>query len=158
MKYILRSVKYFVYLAVLFFLLIGAMVLLGFVEASLDTMFRNGTESLKQIAVIGAVFALIYPRFGYCERAVPLLGSLSENLHTISEIMTVKGYVLTSSDDSRLVYRKSFLLTRIVRMGEDRITVTADVRGTVIEGRSKDVVRIVSALEARISGPSDQTD
>ena len=65
MKYILRSVKYFVYLAVLFFLLIGAMVLLGFVEASWDTMFRNGTESLKQIAVIGAVFALIYPRFGY---------------------------------------------------------------------------------------------
>lgn len=151
MKYLLRAVKYFLSLAVLFCLIIAALVAVKMVDADLSTMFRNGTDSLVQIAVIGAVFALIYPRFGYCERTVAVFGSIAENLADISEIMKVRGYVLESKDDTKAVFHKSFLLTRIMRLGEDKITITSDVRGLSVEGATKDVVRIITAIETRFN-------
>ena len=143
MKYILRSVKYFVYLAVLFFLLIGAMVLLGFVEASWDTMFRNGTESLKQIAVIGAVFALIYPRFGYSKNEII---SGVELKPLILSVMDSRGYKLRSEEGDTMVFIKRSPLDRALRMWEDAITFTRNEAGYDIEGHTKEMVRCRSAI------------
>ena len=143
MKYILRSVKYFVYLAVLFFLLIGAMVLLGFVEASLDTMFRNGTESLKQIAVIGAVFALIYPRFGYSKNEII---SGVELKPLILSVMDSRGYKLRSEEGDTMVFIKRSPLDRALRMWEDAISFTKTEAGYDIEGHTKEMVRCRSAI------------
>ena len=46
MKYIVRSLKYFVYLIVILTLIIVVLVLAGFVEGDLSKIFVNGYDSL----------------------------------------------------------------------------------------------------------------
>ena len=146
MRYIIRSVKYFVQLAVLFLIIVGALVLLHFVEADWNAMFRHGTDSLWQIAVIGAVFSLIYPYFGYGRRSVPVFGSLDENSAGVITFMQSRGYVTEKKSETELVFHKAFPLTRIMKLGEDRISVTTGVEGLVLEGPSKDIIRLSAGM------------
>ena len=152
MRYLARALKYFIYLAAIFFLIIGALVVLKFVPADWDEIFRNGTDSLLQIGIVGAVFAIIYPRFGYMTRAIPVFGPLEENAADIVKYMEARGYVQElAKAHGKMVFHKGFFLSRIVRLGEDRITFTTDICGINIEGPSRDVVRIASGLEAFFS-------
>ena len=130
MRYLARALKYFIHLAVIFFLIIGALVALRFVPADWNEIFRNGTDSLWQIAVGGGVFALIYPRFGYMTRVIPVFGPLEDSAGTIIKYMEARGYVQEPAKEAgRMVFHKSFLLSRIIRLGEDRITFATDIRG-----------------------------
>ena len=55
MKYLVRALKYFVYLFIILALLIAVLVLTKVVDGNLSTMFVNGTDSLWQIALVMAV-------------------------------------------------------------------------------------------------------
>ena len=54
MKYILRSIKYFVYLAIMLAIFIAALLALGFIEGPIDNIFKNGADSIWQMALIVA--------------------------------------------------------------------------------------------------------
>ncbi len=152
MRYLSRALKYFIYLAAIFFLIIGALVALKFVPADWNEIFRNGVDSLWQIAIGGAIFSLFYPRFGYMTRVIPVFGPLDDSAGTIIKGMEARGYVQEPRrDPARMVFHKEFLLARIVRLGEDRITFSTDIRGITVEGPTRDVLRIASILEAELN-------
>lgn len=150
MKYLKRAAKYFVYLLVILFLIITALVAFKVVDADIRTMFVNGYDSLWQIALIMAALAAVYPRFGFSSRSVMIPGSNEEILPTVKEVMDNHGYKLTGQDaDGNLKFRKRAPLTRMFKMGEDTLTFTRTGTGYQIEGITKDLVRIVSSLDYR---------
>ncbi|MCR4824850.1 MAG: hypothetical protein K5849_05790 [Bacteroidales bacterium] len=148
MKYIVRSLKYFCYLLVLLTLIILALVLTGFVEADLSKMFVNGYDSLWQIALVMLFFALIYPRFGFSSRTAHLYGSPEELRPDIMKAMEGLGYRLESETDGSYSFLRRSALSRALKMWEDRITVSPSGSGLEIEGLTRDLSRVVSALEA----------
>jgi len=52
-----------------------------------------------------------------------------------------------------MTFRSKSLANRIFRMGEDRITITKSLGGFEVEGLSRDIVRIVFALEYKLRDP-----
>ena len=148
MKYIIRSLKYYCYLIILLTLIILALVLTGFVEADLSKMFINGYDSLWQIALIMLAFAALYPRFGFTKRTVHLYGSPEELRPDIVKVMDVLGYRLENETDSSWTFLRRSGMSRALKMWEDRITLTASAAGLEAEGLTRDLVRVVSALEA----------
>jgi hypothetical protein len=148
MKYIIRSLKYYCYLIILLTLIILALVLTGFVEADLSKMFINGYDSLWQIALIMLAFAALYPRFGFSKRTVHLYGSPEELRPDIVKVMDVLGYRLENETDSSWSFLRRSGMSRALKMWEDRITLTASAAGLEAEGLTRDLVRVVSALEA----------
>ena len=62
MKYLVRAVKYFIYLMIILSLIIVVLIMTKMVESDISKMFVNGYDSLWQIALMMAVFALIYPK------------------------------------------------------------------------------------------------
>jgi len=148
MKYIVRSLKYFCYLLVLLTLIVLALVLTGFVEADLSKMFINGYDSLWQIALIMLFFALIYPKFGFSSRTAHLYGSPEELRPDIMKAMEGLGYRLESETDGSYSFLRRSALSRALKMWEDRITVSPSGSGLEIEGLTRDLSRVVSALEA----------
>lgn len=155
MRYIVRALKQFLYLTVILSLLIFILVKAGFVEADLSKMFVNGYDSLWQIALIIAVFAAVYPRLGYSSREARLYGSDEEVSSRVREVMEDKGYRLEEDKGETITFIKRAPLARAVKMWEDRITLTRSVSGYSVEGLTKDVVRICSALEYRFSLPGE---
>ena len=152
MKYLIRSVKYFCYLILLLALIILALVLTGFVEADLSKMFVNGYDSLWQIALIMLVFALIYPRFGFSKRTAHLAGSPEELRPDVMRVMERLGYRLESDHDGSWSFLRRSGFSRALKMWEDRITLTTGGAGLEVEGLTRDLARIVSALEATREG------
>ena len=148
MKYIVRSLKYFCYLMVLLALIIGILVGTGFVEADLSKMFINGYDSLWQIALIMLFFALIYPRFGFSRRKVRLYGSPEQLRPDIMRVMENLGYRLEGGQDGSYTFLRRSGLSRALKMWEDRISISPSAGGLEIEGLTRDLPRIVSALEA----------
>ena len=148
MKYIIRSLKYFCYLVLILVLIILALVLTGFVEADLSKMFVNGYDSLWQIALIMLVFAIIYPRFGFSRRTAHVYGSPEELRAVVDGVMQRLGYVAEKNPDGAWSYLRRSPVSRALKMWEDRIEFTTTGAGLELEGLSRDLPRIISALEA----------
>ena len=148
MKYIIRSLKYYCYLMILLTLIILALVLTGFVEADLSKMFVNGYDSLWQIALIMLGFAAIYPRFGVSKRTAHLYGSPEEIRPDVLRVMEVLGYRLENEKDGTWSFLRRSGVSRALKMWEDRITLTPSGAGLEVEGLTRDLARVVSALEA----------
>ena len=148
MKYFIRSVKYFFYLLVILAIIITALVLAGLVEADISRIFVNGYDSLWQICLIMAVFAAIYPRFGFSSRTAHVYGSPEDVRPLLMRVMDLHGYRLEKEDGQTLTFVKRSVVSRILKMWEDRITVEPEAAGLRLEGITKDLVRLVSGLEA----------
>lgn len=148
MKYFIRSVKYFFYLLVILAVIITILVLAGFVEADISRIFVNGYDSLWQICLIMTVFAAIYPRFGFSSRTAHVYGSPEDVRPLLMKVMDLHGYRLEKDGGDCLTFVKRSVISRLLKMWEDRITVSFDVAGLKLEGISKDLVRLVSGLEA----------
>ena len=146
MRYFIRSVKYFVQLMVILTLVITILVVAKVVESDISQIFVNGYDSLWQIALLMAVFAAIYPRFGYARRQVIMPGSDEETAPVLERVMAAHGYEKENRTDGVLAYRKRSVGDRLLRLWEDRITVTRFVSGYELEGANKDIVRLINAL------------
>lgn len=146
MRYLIRSIKYFIYLFIILSLMIGVLMALNFVETDLDKLFVGGRDSLWQIALLMAVFAAIYPRFGYTTRFVPMGGSFEELRPGVVKMMQASGYVLEKEEEGSLSFRRRSPLSRAMKMFEDRIRFTHALGGWNIEGHSRDVVVIATKL------------
>ena len=148
MKYFIRSVKYFFYLLVILTIILSALVFGGFVEADPSKMFINGYNSIWQICLMLAVFAAIYPRFGFTSRIARVFGSAEEVKGTIMHVMELHGYKLESENEHGFTFIKRSVLSRLLKMWEDRITIEPSASGLRLEGLTRDLVRLVSGLEA----------
>ena len=146
MRYLIRSVKYFVQLMVILSLIIAILIVAKVVDADISRIFVNGYDSLWQIALLMAVFAAIYPRFGYAKRQAIVPGSDEETMPVLERVMAAHGYEKENRTDEVLAYRKRSAGDRLLRLWEDRITVTRFVSGYELEGSNKDVVRLINAM------------
>ena len=133
---------------ILLTLIILALVLTGFVEADLSKMFVNGYDSLWQIALVMLAFAALYPRFGFSKRTAHVYGSPEEIRSDVLRVMEVLGYRLESEKEGSWAFLRRSGVSRALKMWEDRITLTASAAGLEVEGLTRDLMRVVSALEA----------
>jgi len=149
MKYLVRAVKYFVYLLVILVAVIWALVAFKIVDSDISAMFVNGYDSLWQIAAITAFFSIVYPRFGFTTRKAMAPGPAEETAAVVKAVMTERGYELEKIDGDNMCFRKRSPVVRAFKMWEDRITFEKSISGYNVEGLTKDLVRIVSAVESR---------
>lgn len=156
MKYIVRALKYFVYITLLMVLLLAVLVALGMVSSDVDVMFRNGWKSVWMILGMFLLVALVYPRFGYTRRAAHVLGSYAEIRDGVVRYMEDHGYRLEKEAGENLTFVSRSLLKRIFRIWEDRITLEREVAGFYVEGLTRDVTQIVYGLEFKFRNPDGE--
>ena len=156
MKYIIRAVKYFIYICVLITLILCILVLCKMVSPDIDVMFRNGWRSVGLIAAVFAAMSAIYPLFGYSRRLCAVLGDYADLHDGVIACMEERGYKLESETDETMTFRSKSAAHRILRVWEDRITLEKSLGGFQVEGLSRDITRVIYALEYRFrpNGPA----
>lgn len=152
MKYLIRAAKYYLYILIILVMILFVLVKMNLANADLDEMFRNGYDSLWQIALILLAFSAIYPKFGYGSRHLMAPGSYSELRPAITDYMDSRGYRLKEERDENMVFVLRSPLARLFRMFEDEITLTREMTGYSVEGHVKDVIRLIGGLENRLGG------
>ncbi|MCQ2184189.1 MAG: hypothetical protein MJY62_02100 [Bacteroidales bacterium] len=147
MQYIVRAVKYFVYICVLCAAILGILIACNFVEGNLDSLFVGGKDSLKLILIVFAILSALYPMIGYCTAKAPAGGTLSERRDAIVEYMLGKGYVVEKETPDSLSFRRKSFLHRLNRTFEDRITVAPEFGGFTVRGLRRDAVTLACGIE-----------
>lgn len=149
MKYIVRSIKYFFYLLIILALVITALVLFKVVEGDLSTLFVNGYDSFWQIGLVALFFALVYPKVGFATRKARMLGEPAQTAPIVKEVLRDRGYELETAEGDDMTFRKRSGFDRMLKMWEDRVTFEKTPTGYDVEGLTKEIVRLISAVEAK---------
>lgn len=151
MKYLVRSIKYFFYFALLTTLIITALVLTGLADGNIDTMFRGGTSAIWKIAVFFVAVAAVYPKVGFISRTVNTGKEWKDVRDEVVSFLDERNFVLESEDAHTVTFRHRRPLDRLTRMYEDRLTITIAPEGFEMEGLRKDVFRLATGLEYRLN-------
>ncbi len=152
MKYIIRAAKYFVYIALFLVIILVLLSLFNVIGKDINEIFRNGTKSVWQIALLLVAFSALYPALSFGRRSLTVPGAYSEIRDGVVALMEERGYMLEKEENENLVFRFRSPLRRLAHMFEDRITFNRCMTGFELEGYTKDVVRVISALEYRFRG------
>ena len=150
MKYLIRSVKYFIYFAVLTTALILALVFIGAVEGNIEAIFEGGYDSLWKIALFYVAVAAVYPNLAFIKRDIPAGGEFAEIKGEIIEFMKERRYELESDNESTLSFRIKGVAGKVAKMYEDRIIISATLGGIQMEGLRKDIIRLSTGLASRL--------
>lgn len=146
MKYIIRSLKYFLYLLFLLVIFVAVIYFVTAKGAPLESLFRNGYNSLWAMAAVLLVLSACYPRFGYGKRRIRANGTADEIITKIEAHMNARGYELESRDsEDNLVFRQATFMGRLGKMF-DKVYFTRALGGYEMEGRLKDIIRLDTAF------------
>lgn len=149
MRYLIRTLKYYVYYCIIIALVVFIMIKAGYAEPNLDELFVNGKDSLWQLALIIALFAAVYPRIGFSRKTIHIGSDLSAVRYQIISVADRLGYKLQEESASSLSFVRRSPFSRALKMWEDKISLSPTNGGIEIEGITKDIVRIKSMLEAQ---------
>lgn len=151
MKHIRRAVKYFIQILLIFILIIGVLMLIGYVPKDVSLAFKDGWSSIAFIIGIFAVMSGVYPFFGYGKRNIFAKGDPADSWPSIDDAMQMRGYAKAEEkEDGSRVYVLKSALTRAARLWEDQITITPVLGGFQAEGLVRDLARCVMAIEHKI--------
>lgn len=152
MKYIRRAFKYLIQISLIFVVIIGALMLTGFVSKDVTVAFRNGWTSILYIFGLFAVMSAVYPFFGYGKRTVRAQGDPAALWPLIDEAMAQRHYKKAdeTTEGSRR-YVLSSPVNRAARLWEDSITLTPVLGGFEAEGLVRDLARVVMTLDRKLN-------
>lgn len=150
MRYLVRSVKYLLFLVVLY---IGLMALMNYTNTLAmpleDTLYAQ-THTWRGWVMLGAVVLLsaTYPLFGFIRREVR--GHINTHHAQIVKAFEVAGFRLCEEDGQRMIFRAEGVLKRLSLLYEDEIHVSQQGDKIQIEGIRRGVAKVVYRLVAYI--------
>ena len=155
MKYLVRSIKYFIYFSLMCAVIVTILVVIGAVEGDINSIFDEGYRSVGKIAIFFALVAAVYPKLGFIRRDISVSRPWNEISTQTVEFMSDRRYVLESENEENVTFRFKSVPGRITKMLEDRITLTRTIDGWQMEGLRKDVLRLSSGLENILTPQND---
>lgn len=152
MKYAVRSLKYLLFICVLYVALMWLSSISTY-GGAVDTMtlLRAQLASDRGIWLVVAfvALALFYPKFGYVRRVIEGADMDADRVR-IDNAMQLYGFKFAEVRDGGLVYRAEGVVRRIILLFEDEIIVRRVEGGIEVEGKRRQAVRIIFQLSAYI--------
>ncbi len=151
MRYLIRAVKYMVYFAIVFIIIVCIVYMFStqkLAGMSLLDLFKEG--SLFKILLLFIGFSLIYPALSFQKKEILVDGPFTKYAEMVDGVMKGLNYKKETEQEGKVTYRCAGGYARFSRMFEDRITFDTTASPFTVEGYRKDLLRILSALNYRI--------
>lgn len=150
-KHLIRSVKYFVALCVLYLVVMALMFVTNTSLLTPAETFRALVHSTRGQVMIAAMLLLsaLYPRFGFISRQV--VGHLMSDREQVVNAFAAEGFRPVRESEYEIVFRGDTLPRRLSLLFEDEIRVTQNGEWIVIEGIRRGVARVYFRLENHLN-------
>ncbi len=157
-RYFQRSLKYFVALSVIYFVIIYAMSATSLMVMSPEETFASLFNSSSGFRMVGAmlVLALAYPFFGFSKRSIE--GSVALNRVEIEEVMLRQGFKLIEEREGKLIYGAGNFFRRLTLLFEDYLVLTQREEKIEVAGNNRSVAYMLFRLEYAIGRSKDETN
>ncbi len=150
MKYLIRSVKYFIHFTLLMVFIILALVFIGAVEGNISEIFEDGYNSLWKIAGFFVLIAAVYPKVAFITRRIDVEADWSQVRSSVTNYLEQRRYIIETDEGDKVTFRLSRLTDRISKKGEDRITLGRTAEGYMLEGLRTVVIVCASTVETEL--------
>lgn len=154
MKYLIRSIKYFFYFAILTSMVLFILIYLDMADADIANNFEGGYNAFWKMALFFAAVAAVYPKLGFINRRLYINPS-ADITPVVVDFMRERRYELESQTADTMTFRLKGFGPKLIKMYEDRITLTRTAEGYYMEGLRKDVLRFASGLEYKFQDKED---
>ena len=142
MKYALRAVKYFIYIAIIFCIVVLILFHTSSHTADMTVfdLFKEG--AWWKILVFLLAISAIYPIFGFARKE--MYGDLDfvGKKDVIIKAMEQYNYVLCNQTPTSFTFRHKNMAIRILRMMEDEVVIDFSTKPATISGLRKEVFRV----------------
>lgn len=146
-QYLIRAVKYLIWLTLLFIVVFLLMILTGGSQVgpaeSLHLLFGSSRGTIMICAIV--FLALLYPRYGFVRREIR--ADLPTNRAAILEAFSRSGYRLTEESAAGMVFRAATGWKRALLLGEDTLRIVPTPAGFIIEGLRREAVKVEFRLK-----------
>lgn len=148
-RYLIRSLKYFAALFVLYAAFMYAMHAAGATMLTLgdDFAILVGTPRGRWMIAAAVALAAAYPKLSFITRRVE--GDMTENREQIIASFEVAGYALDREEEGRMVFRAG-RLQRLLYLFEDEVAVGQYGQWLEITGIRRAVVRTAIRLDGYV--------
>ncbi len=148
LRYLIRALKF----TFLFFLL-------GLLIFVLTYLFGKGSHSeatfmdlvlqsdVKNMVIFFVAFGLVYPLIGYVKQKVYFDRSFEGDKQEVIRMFSDLNFVLQKEEGKKLYFRHRSMLTRIMRLGEDKIEVNYSHNPLIVSGLRKDAYRLSRMIQ-----------
>ena len=156
MRYAIRSIKYLLFLCVLYVALEwGSMMISSSVEyANMDIweliQLRLATDRGKLLVGALVVLAACYPLFGFMRSHIAGCNLVRDGIR-IDNAMRLYGFKLVEDRGDVKIYRADSFLRRAMLMFEDEIELRVVVDGIELKGMRRSVARIAYQLRVYLN-------
>ncbi len=149
-SYIVKSLKYFLLLCVLYAALMAVLYATNSAAVPIEELgnYLLFTTRGRVMIIVTLLLAALYPRFGFVEREIE--GNITDDRERIVNVMRQYGMVLGSDSDGRMVFRAVGFSRRLRMLFEDRITITESNQRVRITGLRRVAVGAAFAIERAI--------
>ncbi len=142
MKYAIRAVKYFFYIAIIFCIVV---LILFYTSQHSDQLtvfdlFKEGAWWKILLFLIG--ISAIYPIFGFAKKEVYGEYDFAGKKDAVVKAMQNYNYVLSGETPTSLSFRHKNKVIRALRMFEDEVVIDFSSRPAMICGLRKEVFRV----------------
>ena len=140
--YIKRSIRYFVYLAIVFGIIATIMALTGNTEFTSISGFLESSSFLILISTM-VLFSALYPKMGYTNRVVAKIANIERLEGDFKRIGICKEKELGNVS----YYRYESTAKRIMTRFDDTFTIQYNENGAIIDGTKVMVARVWMLLD-----------
>ena len=144
MKYLIRAVKYFLAFCVLY---VGVVYLSIMTSKGMELSVWQyivaafATTKGKMLGAAVVVLSALYPRMGFMTRRVEC--DMEQERDYLLQMFAVAGFSLKEESEGRMVFRADNILSRLVMLFEDDITVEQYGQWIDITGIRRGVAKVV---------------
>ena len=148
MKYLIRAVKYFLAFCVLY---VGVVYLSIMTSKGMELSVWQyivaafATTKGKMLGAAVVVLSALYPRMGFMTRRVEC--DMVEERDYLLQMFAVAGFSLKEESEGRMVFRADNILSRLVMLFEDEITVEQFGQWVDITGIRRGVAKVVYRMK-----------
>ena len=146
-KHLIRSVKYFFYIAIFFCILVTIMFYTSTRPegTTVFDLFREG--AWWKILLFFIAFAGVYPFVGYQKKEIYTAENLKTKKDEIITLFENANFVLESETETSLTFRLKNKFLRFMRTYEDAVVIDYSDIPATISGLRKDTLRFSRSIE-----------
>lgn len=146
-KHLIRSVKYFFYIAIFFCILVTIMFYTSTRPegTTVFDLFKEG--AWWKILLFFITFAGVYPFVGYQKKEIYTAENLKTKKEEIITLFENANFVLESETETTLTFRLRNKFLRFMRTYEDAVVIDYSDIPATISGLRKDTLRFSRSIE-----------
>lgn len=146
-KYIIRAVKYFFYIGIIFSLLVSIMFYTSEVPEGTTVLdlFKEG--AWWKILLFFVVFSAVYPSIGYQKKEIYSNGNWNEKKKEIKSLFENANFILKEETPTSMTFILKNKLLRLIKTYEDTIVLDYSNEPATISGLRKDTLRFSRSIE-----------